>query len=194
MPSKTAAALGRAALIAALALQTACVSMQATTYNVGMDSSAALARHAHGAPVNVGAFSAEAKLDRKALNVRGSTLNGGADGRFSTYLRDALQAELRSAGRLDPAAATEISGELLDQHLNGGSGSVNATALIKARFVVSREGKTLYDRTLSQEHRWESSLLGPIAIPAAFDNYVTTVQKLLQQLFADPQFEQATSR
>jgi hypothetical protein len=194
MPSKTARTLGRAALIAALALQAACVSMQAAPYNVGMDSSAALARHAHGAPVKVGAFVAEAKLDRKALNVRGSTLNGGADGRFSTYLRDALEAELRSAGRLDPSAPTEISGELLSQDLSGGGGSAKGTAQIQARFVVSREGKTLYDRTLSQQHQWDSSLLGPIAIPAAFDNYVATVQKLLQQLFADPQFEQATSR
>ncbi|QWP75842.1 hypothetical protein J5226_19870 [Lysobacter sp. K5869] len=194
MPNKTIKALGRAALIAALASQAACVSMQATPYNVGMDSSAALARHTRGAPVNVGAFAAEPKLDRKALSVRGSTLNGGADGRFSTYLHDALQAELRSAGRLDPSAATGISGELLEQRLEGGGPSAPGTAQIKARFVVSRDGKTLYDRTLSQQHQWESSFIGAIAIPAAFDNYVTTVQKLLQQLFADPQFEQATSR
>ena len=185
--------LAKLVLISALLLQTACVSMQTVPYQPGIESNAALARHRNGAPLRVGAFSADAKLDQTPLRVRGSTLKGGPDGKFSTYLRDAVVAELGAAGRLDADAATEIRGELLGHHLDASRLDIGR-AEIMARFVVSRDGKTLYDRTLAQPHLWPSSLVGAIAIPAAFDNYAATVQKLLRQLFSDPMFEQATAR
>lgn len=189
-------ALLRLALIATLALQSACVSMVASKYQPGMANAEVLSRQSGAAPLRVGAFSADPKLDGKPLNVRGSTLSGGEDGKFSTYLRDALSTELKTAGRLDDNAAIEISGELLQNRLNGGGGAAagDGHATVQARFVIKRDGAQVYDRTLTAEHHWPSSFMGPIAIPAAFDNYTATVQKLLQQLFSDPQFERATAR
>lgn len=188
-------ALVRSALVATLALQSACVSMVASKYQPGLANAEILSRQLDAAPLRVGRFSADPKLDSKPLNVRGSTLSGGEDGKFSTYLRDALSTELRTAGRLDDNAASEISGELLQNRLNGGGAAVgDGQATVQARFVIKRDGAQVYDRTLTAEHHWPSSFMGPIAIPAAFDNYTATVQKLLQQLFSDPQFERATAR
>ncbi|MBW8809237.1 MAG: hypothetical protein JF591_10480 [Lysobacter sp.] len=188
-------ALVRSALVATLALQSACVSMVASKYQPGLANAEILSRRLDAAPLRVGRFSADPKLDSKPLNVRGSTLSGGEDGKFSTYLRDALSTELRTAGRLDDNAASEISGELLQNRLNsGGAAAGDGQATVQARFVIKRDGAQVYDRTLTADHHWPSSFMGPIAIPAAFDNYTATVQKLLQQLFSDPQFERATAR
>lgn len=193
--NKPVNALVRLALVAALALQSACVSMVASKYQPGMANAEVLSRQSGAAPLRVGAFSADPKLDRKPLNVRGSTLSGGEDGKFSTYLRDALSTELRTSGRLDENATSEISGELLQNRLNGGGTAAgDGHATVQARFVIKRSGAQVYDRTLTAEHHWESSFMGPIAIPAAFDNYTVALQKLLQQLFSDPQFERATAR
>lgn len=183
----------RFTLVAALLLQTACVTMVAPKYQSGMANSQVLGRQSNGAPLKVGAFTADAKLDKKALSVRGSTLKGGDDGKYSTYLRDALMAELKAAGRLDDKTNSEITGELLENKLNG-SGMSTGNASVKARFVIKRDGAQVYDRTLSAQHEWDSSFIGAIAIPAAFDNYPVTIQKLFQQLFSDPEFERATSR
>lgn len=190
-------ALARLALVATLALQSACVSMVASKYQPGLANAEVLGRQNGAAPLRVGAFSADPALDGKPLNVRGSTLSGGEDGKFSTYLREALSTELKTAGRLDDHAALEISGELLQNRLNGGSatsGTATGNATVQARFVIKRDGAQVYDRTLTAEHRWPSSFMGAIAIPTAFDNYTATVQKLLQQLFSDPQFERTTAR
>lgn len=49
-----------------------------------------------------------------------------------------------------------------------------------------------YPRTIRIENSWESSFMGAIAIPAAISGYSATVQKLLGELSADPEFRRAT--
>ena len=62
----------------------------------------------------------------------------------------------------------------------------------RVRFKLADGQRTRYDRTLTATDEWESSALGAIAIPRAIQRYVTTVQKLVGMLFADPDFIAAT--
>lgn len=178
----------RIVLSASLASLVACVSVPAPSYQPSIDSTERLMRHR--ASVRVGEFDAAPGVSDARLSVRGSAMTAGGDGRYSSYLRDALATELRSAGRFDPSGATVVSGTLLRNELNGG-GSRTGNARLGARFVVRRGDTVVYDRNLEAEHRWDSSFIGAIAIPTAMDNYATGVQKLLQVLFLDPDFERA---
>ena len=69
---------------------------------------------------------------------------------------------------------------------------VTNTATVVVRFKLADGQRTRYDRTLTATDEWESSALGAIAIPRAIQRYVTTVQKLVGMLFADPDFIAAT--
>lgn len=178
-----------AALVAATLA--ACVSMPAPTYQPSVDTSQALLVSA-GSTIQVGRFTAAGNVENTSLGVRGSRLEPGSDGTYAGYLRDALVTELKAAGRHDDASGIRIDGELTDNTLNG-SGARTGRASVGARFRVERDGAMVFDRTLQAEHEWESSFMGAIAIPAAFDNYATTVQKLLHGLFTDPGFIAATA-
>ncbi|MNF04340.1 hypothetical protein D3C80_2038350 [compost metagenome] len=46
----------------------------------------------------------------------------------------------------------------------------------------------LYEATKDVEREWSSSFFGPIAIPAAANNYNPMLQALLKSLYSDPQF------
>jgi hypothetical protein len=184
--------IARLATIALLSVSlAACVTMPAPTYQPSVDTSMALVA-AGGSPMQVGPFTAAAGVENTALGVRGSRLEPGSDGTYAGYLRDALVTELAAAGRHDAASGLRILGELTGNDLDG-SGVKVGKASIAARFRVERDGAVVYDRALQAAHEWESSFLGPIAIPAAFDNYAATVQKLLNQLLTDPEFIRATS-
>lgn len=110
---------------------------------------------------------------------------------FSGYLKEALQRELESAGRYRADSSLNISGVLLDNRLDAGVDV--GTAMLSARFNVTKSATTVYDKTLTAQSRWESSFLGAVAVPAAVRNYVGTFQKLLYQLFSDPDFQKLTA-
>lgn len=177
------------ALAGALGL-TGCVSIPAPQYQPSVETTGALLRNAPG-EIQVGAFDAAQGVRNKGLGVRGSTLQPGGDGTFSGYLRDALKAELAAAGKSADDAPVRITGTLTKNILNG-DGIKVGKATIAARFRVERSGVLAYNRELSIDHTWESSFLGPIAIPAAFDNYTAAVQKLVQSLLTDPAFVEAS--
>lgn len=173
------------------ALLVGCVTMPATTYQPSIDNTQALLRDGKSR-LAVDAFAVAKDVDNKSLSVRGSQLTGGSDGTFSTYLRDAIQAELQTAGRYDAASATRISGTLTGNELDG-SGVSTGHAKVSARFVVMRQQTKVYDKELTATHQWDSSFIGAIAIPAAMQNYTTTVQKLIGLLLADPDFVKVSS-
>jgi hypothetical protein len=160
------------------------------TYQASIDNTEVLLAHPSD-KLSVGHVDAAAGVANQHLSVRGSELTGGPDGTFSGYLRDALMIELKAAGRFDPNSTTRIDGTLTHNELDGGAVK-NAKAVLAARFVVNRNGKAVYDKTLTAAHQWESSFIGAIAIPAAFQNYPAAMQKLVAQLFNDPEFIQAT--
>lgn len=165
------------------------MSMPAPSYQAGIHNTERLIGM-RTRPIAIGRFAAAPGVDRP-LNVRGSHLQGGSDGTFATYLREALAAELATAGRLDPASGTRIGGTLLHNDLNASSGTGGAT--IRVRFTVESDGAPKYERDLQVDHRWESSFMGAIAIPAAMDNYAGAVQRLIGQLLEDPAFQDAVA-
>jgi len=127
------------------------------------------------------------------LTIRGGSFASPYDGSYTNYLKEAIRVELEAAGLWDPKANVRISGELLDNWLDGSGASVG-DARITARFVVERAGSKAYDKTLTAKHEWESSFMGPVAIPAAQRGYVTTVKKLVNQLFSDKDFQGAVRK
>lgn len=124
------------------------------------------------------------------LTIRAGSFASPYDGSYANYLKEAIRAELEAAGRLDPKSNIRVSGELLDNWLDGSGASVG-DARITARFTVERAGMKTYDKTLTAKHEWESSFMGPVAIPAAQRGYVTTVKKLINTLFSDRDFQSA---
>jgi hypothetical protein len=61
-------------------------------------------------------------------------------------------------------------------------------ALISAHFQVMRSGQTVFDKTLKDYHTWDSSIIGAVAIPRAFNEYQAGYANLLGQLYKDPEF------
>lgn len=171
-----------------------CVNLPTPTYQPGIDNtSALLATPSSG--IGVGEFTAAESVDNRHVVMRGNTMSGAGDstGTYSGFLRAAIEAELRTAGRFDASSPIVISGELLRNDVDAASMSVGK-ARVDALFVVTRSGAVVYNRTLSAEHAWESSFFGAIAVPAAMQNYVATVQKLVGRLFSDPDFRKAIAK
>lgn len=70
-------------------------------------------------------------------------------------------------------------------------GSVPLHIQAAAHFTVRKRDQVLYETTKDVERDWDSSFFGPIAIPAAANNYNPMLQDLLKTLYSDPQFVQA---
>lgn len=166
----------------------ACVTAPPPRYQPGIDNTQALLRGGHDT-IAVGHFDAASGVQNTNLNVRGSTLTGGSDGTFSAYLREALITELQTAGRYAADSQTSVTGTLTDNRLD--AAIKTGTADVAAHFVVTHSGTKVYDKTLSAHQAWDSSFMGAVAIPAAMRNYAAAVQKLLGELFNDPDFVKA---
>lgn len=172
-----------------LVILTGCISTPAMTYQPGIDNAERLL--ADRRKLGVGVFEAREGVENLRLGLRGSSLNGGRDGTFTAYLKDALVIELTEAGRFQSNADTIVSGTLVDNQISAAAAS-HGTATMAVEFVVTRAGEEIYARTIRVENTWESSFMGAIAIPAAIQGYSATVQKLLGELFADVEFRRAT--
>lgn len=175
---------------AAMAALAACAGSPAPAYQPAIANLHSL--RTSTTTIGVDDFAPAAGVNDSRLGLRADAMTGaGSDGAFSTYLQQALEAELRSAGRLDAASGLRLSGTLTDNRLDSNGFSVGH-AWLGARFVLKREGQVVYDKTHNAEHEWESSFIGAIAIPAAMEGYSATMQKLTGLLFADPAFIEAT--
>jgi hypothetical protein len=134
--------------------------------------------------------SGSGKGNHNPISLRGSSLASPYDNSYAKYLAEALKQELSLAGKLAPDAQIEVSGVLQKNDINipaVGSGSGD----LEARFVVKHEGAVRYDRVKSVHDEWDSSFVGAVAIPRAQTQYPILVQKLLAQLYADPDFMQS---
>ena len=136
----------------------------------------------------VGQFTAAPGVSNDALSLRGanSIKGGGADGTFSGYLHDAVVSELKTAGRYDPHSNLVLSGMLTRNSVSTGMSKGSTT--VSARFRLSQNGQMCFEKSLLARTQWPSSFVGAIAIPNAISNYPAVYQKLLGDLFTDPQF------
>lgn len=130
---------------------------------------------------------AKADID-KSVSAR-ATSASPAEGTFSAYLKAALVSDLKASGLYDAGAALAIQGQLVDAQLD--TGMSTGRAIIAAHFQVTRSGQTAFDKTLKDEHTWDSSFVGAIAIPRAINEYQAGYANLLGQLYKDPDFLRA---
>lgn len=181
--------LGLCAL--AVCAVTGCVSMPAPTYQASVDTTEKLLAQ-RPAAMKVGAFNAAPGAEDRQLNIRGSHLQPGLDGHFSTFLRNAVETELKVAGLLDPLSSIEISGTLTHNDLTAGTGKGGGIAEVSATFVVLKDRAVVLEQSFDARKSWDSSFMGALAVPTAMNNYSLAVQELIGQLFADPGFVSVT--
>ncbi|HQU47591.1 MAG TPA: hypothetical protein PLM09_00445 [Casimicrobiaceae bacterium] len=174
----------------AASMTSACVSV-APAYPVSITN--ATAAHALGAPIKVGAFvpAPGKEADLKGLRARAQVYASPTNDSYAEYIAVAVRSDLAAAGKVDDASPRVLTGSLEANDVSAGS-LVTNTATVVVRFKLADGQRTRYDRTLTATDEWESSALGAIAIPRAIQRYVTTVQKLVGMLFADPDFIAAT--
>ncbi|PFH11653.1 TonB family protein [Collimonas sp. PA-H2] len=142
-----------------------------------------------GGKVAVGQFTAKDK-SLESLSIRAGSYNSPYNGSYAEYLKAALRAELEGSGKFDAASPVVVTGQLLENSLDGAS-FTTGTAKISARFVVTQSGAKTFDKVVAGASQWESSVIGMVAIPAARANYIDTIRKLLANLFADRDFQTA---
>jgi hypothetical protein len=152
----------------------------------------AVLREGAAAPLALGTFTtAPGNADGQGVAARDLVFKA-PQGDYASYLRAAIEAELRQAGRYDPAAPLKLSGVLQRNSLDAGVPKGGAT--LQARFRLERGGRAIYEGEQRVETVWESSFVGILAVPVAETNYVSAYQKLIGQLFADPAFRAAMAR
>lgn len=145
--------------------------------------------------VAVGKFAFE-KGKEKELNdvgARASTFKSPVNDSYADYLAQAVSSELKAAGKLDPAATKTLTAVIEKNWLSAAGMSMNE-AEVRVRFKLQDGTNTSFEKTLISKNEWESSFIGAIAIPRAIQNYVGTLQKLLNQLYSDSDFASATAK
>lgn len=175
-------------LIACLFVTSGC-TLVAPKYSFSPEN-VQLVKSAAGSPVKIGPFSlkkGEAEVNQ--LSLRGSTLVSPYN-TYQDYLRAAIEQELIEAKRVSTTASTEISGFLILNRIDANGISVGEGELA-AQILVTREGKTRYDKTHTASTTWESSFAGAVALPMAVNQYPVLVQKFVHTLFSDPDFVSA---
>lgn len=168
----------------ALMLQGCGVTMtryDANYENVQQLKQAGASQPIHGAEV-------EAAAGQGSLTVRMNPI-ASPSGSIPLHVQQAINDELRRAGLLDPRADRQLQVLLVSNSLN--SGVATGHGELAARFTLRDGDQVLYDATKRVERQWSSSFFGPIAIPAAANNYNPMLQALLKSLYSDPQFIQA---
>ena len=175
----------RTLAVLAAVLASGC-AMQAPRYQASLDNVEVAKKLP--APVALGAFTVAANgAGVQSIGLRGSSMTSPVGANYAAYLADALQQELQLAGKIDAKSKVIITGVLVKNDIAAGGIATNSGE-IEAEFVVTNDGKERFRGTKRAELSWDSSFIGAIAIPKAQQQYPLMVQKLLNQLFADPAF------
>lgn len=131
----------------------------------------------------------DAALD-KSVSARATTVVSPNNNSFALFLKDAMIQELRSAGKYDEKSTIIISGLLTKNSLEAPMGT--GKGVLGAKFSVTRDGSSVYEKDLEEKAEWPSSFVGADAIPTAINQYASLYKKLLGQLFGDSDFKNAT--
>lgn len=180
------------ALLAGAALMVSgCISMAVDEIPASIETLQVL-RAAEIPALAVGRFTTAKGLDARNINIRGSTMHPAKGSTFAEFLGETFAAELRAAGKLDPAAPLVLSGVLTEsragENLSTGTGSLGAT------LTLSRNGQAIFSKPYRVETKWKSDFIGAIAIPDAFRNYNGLYAALVRQALSDPELIAAIKR
>lgn len=163
---------------------TGCVSAPVASYQPSVENVQAL-KVAVKNPVAVGTFTGGAKT----ISVRGSSAKSAVGNSYGEYVQAALSSELEKAQLLLPASNLHVRGNVVETDIDAAMGTGKTS--IATEFVVSKNGVEKYRKTISAQYSWESSFVGAVAIPRAFETYPKVVEQLLKELYADPDFIKA---
>ncbi len=153
------------------------------------------ARVSGTAPVAVGTFLLAPGLDPgidKGLSVRTNAVTSPVEGSFAQYLKQTLVTDFQAAGLYDSAAPATLSGFLTDSRLDVPSDTGQAS--LGARFVLVRQGRTVYEKELKTGASWPSSFIGMEAIPMGINQYASLYHKLVGILLDDPDYRAANPK
>jgi hypothetical protein len=145
------------------------------------------------APATTGTFALAPGLPSsldQSVSARASTVVSPNNNSFALFLKDALTKELVAAGKFDPHSPVVINGLLTKNSLDAPIGT--GKGVLAAKFSVTRNGNSVYEKELQETAEWKSGFLGAEAIPRAINEYTTLYKKLISQLFNDDNFKKAT--
>jgi hypothetical protein len=177
-------AIGAGSLILALALG-GCASQPLPTYQISIANQMTLASLAQKAKYSVLQGGDPHDVD---ASVRGRRITSPSNGSWSVYFDDAIRTELVSSQNFDAASPQSIQATLVKVLLADGR------ARLSARFIVRRGDVVEYDKVLLVKRKWDSSILGAIAIPNGFSQSAALFQQLLHRFFKDPDFVMLSQR
>ena len=184
----------RPAMLAALVLAvfaSGCATVQVGEHQPSMDTVTSLREPGIG-KLNVGEFALAKGVDPaidRSISSRGAVINPPGAATFSQYLKSALTADLKAAGKFDPSSRLTVRGELTVSQLHTGISTGSAT--LAAHIYMLRDENVVFDKVLRQEQEWPSSFVGMVAIPDAINHYTEQYSLLLAQLYSDVSFRKA---
>lgn len=168
---------------------TGCAQLQAPKYSFSPEDVQSL-KETGGGKIRVGEFkAATAETETQNLSLRAAHMQSPY-GSYANYLKEALQDEIREAGRLADDASIELTGVLV-KHVFDASGMSTGVGELQAQIVVSRGGNKVYDKLQSAKISWESSFVGAVAIPKAVTEYPRLMREFVHTLVLDPEFRSA---
>lgn len=146
------------------------------------------------APVAVDSFSVTgpALAREGGVSVRAGRFTPPKGMGWSGWLHDSLVTQLAAVGRHEPNSPIQIGGTIIENR--SGEGFSDGKAVLAARFTVTRDGRLVYDKPHRVDIDWRSHFIGMLAYEAAHRHYTALYPKLLEQLFADPEFRAAVIR
>ncbi|MBS1209095.1 MAG: hypothetical protein H6R19_1493 [Proteobacteria bacterium] len=141
--------------------------------------------------LNLGQFSVD-KPDLDKISIRGNTMVSPT-GSFASYLQGAVTSELKLANKLADADAPELSAVIMENDLSvpiapTGSGKMCV------QFIVKKNKSPVFQKQVSGEVTFPSSFIGAVAIPNAIRAYPDLVANLLENLYGDSDFLNATKK
>ncbi|WP_199610119.1 hypothetical protein [Flocculibacter collagenilyticus] len=177
----------RILIILASVLLSAC-TVVAPNYQVSLDNTQKL-KLASLNKMDVGTIKDSKKVNK--LSLRGSSFVSPIEKSFGKYLESALKQELEQAKLYSSVSNIQVEGVLLKNNIDISGFSIGEGDMT-VKFTVKQDEKVTYQKTLSAKHEWDSSFVGAVAIPNGQINYPVIIQKLLGELFTDPEFIAAT--
>lgn len=133
---------------------------------------------------------AESPDNRKQLSMRGSTATSPYGPTYASYVENAIRQDLSISGHYSDSSKTRISGVLIKNDIDASGFSVG-TGICEVEFSLMNNSSVLFTKRITQNHQWESSFAGAVAIPKATNEYPVMVEKLLNKLFNDNDFIKA---
>ena len=128
--------------------------------------------------------------NKKQLTIRANTATSPYGPTYASYIENAIRQDLSISSRYSDSSITRISGVLLKNDVDA-FGITTGTGICEVEFSLINNSNVLYKKRLTQNHQWESSFVGAVAIPKATNEYPVMVEKLLNKLFTDNDFVKA---